>query len=65
MALDMNCPIIGLDLAKRVFQLHWVKLEAFKIFRKNCCDNKWQNYSVTARPVSSPWKRAAALITWA
>ena len=30
----MNCTIIGLDLAKRVFQLHWVNMETGEIFRR-------------------------------
>ena len=30
----MNCTIIGLDLAKRVFQLHWVNMETGEICRR-------------------------------
>lgn len=30
----MNCTVIGLDLAKRVFQLHWMEMESGKIHRR-------------------------------
>jgi transposase len=32
--LDMNCTVIGLDLAKRIFQLHWVNMETGEIYRQ-------------------------------
>ena len=30
----MNCTVFGLDLAKRVFQLHWIEMETGEIFRR-------------------------------
>jgi transposase len=53
--------VIGLDLAKNVFQAHGADLLGAVVFRKRLRRAQLLGFSRVSRPVRSPWRRAQAL----
>ncbi len=54
--------IIGLDLAKQVFQVHGARVDGSVVLRKKHADNFWHFFQ-SCHPASSPWKLVQPPIT--
>ena len=46
----MNCTVIGVDLAKRVFQLHWIETETGEICRLQIKRNQLVEFFANRKP---------------
>lgn len=59
----MKHSVYGVDVAKRVFQLHWVDLETGEIVSKQIKRADFLEHFANRSPCLSAWKPAAARST--
>jgi hypothetical protein len=56
----MKQTVVGVDIAKRVFQLHWLETENGGTFTLQLKREKFLEHFANAHRVSSAWRRVVA-----
>ena len=56
----MKHTVVGIDIAKRVFQLHWVDIETGEMVSLQLKREKFLAHFANRQPCLIAWKRAVA-----
>ena len=60
----MNCTVFGLDLAKRVFQLHWVNMETGEICRRQLKRQQVAEFFTNHKPCTIAMEACGSAHYW-